>query len=501
MLGRARTSVVLAVGALVSLGACSHDWDRYDPRLGEGGATSTGTGTGAVGGGGGTTTQSGGAGGTGGGGDGGATGGGGTGGVGGTGAGGAGAGGTGGAGGAGGAGGTGGGGGGPLHCGATDILSESFNDGIETSVWWYVASNGATIGEVGGEGVVVLPVDGSASWSGFVTRRLYGLVDDHLSVEVTQATNASTTAAVFLSGAFDDSNYIEMYLTQGTLQFTRSVGGAWAELASVAYDPLVHRHWRFREQAGTVYWETSSNGTSWVVRAQASTASLFPVDALRFELGAATDGGEVAPGEAHFDDLNGGGAPGVWCKASSFTDDFDDGVTDPIWDRSWADAACTMGETGGDLVLDLGPNALAYCGYLSSKSFDLTGDALAFEVPQMVAPVAGAEAYARMEVDDENGLEFVQGGGTLSFRREVAGSVAVLASVQYDSNAHRWWRFREAGGTVYWETAPDGAAWVVRAQASAPMPVTALDVVLGAGTWQSLAAPGGVHYDNLNLTP
>ena len=38
-----------------------------------------------------------------------------------------------------------------------------------------------------------------------------------------------------------------------------------------------------------------------------------------------------------------------------------------------------------------------------------------------------------------------------------------------------------AGGTVYWETSPDGSAWTVRNQAAAPIALDELTVVLGFG--------------------
>jgi hypothetical protein len=84
----------------------------------------------------------------------------------------------------------------------------------------------------------------------------------------------------------------------------------------------------------------------------------------------------------------------------------------------------------------------------------------------------------------------------------VASTVQVIGSVLYDPAQHAWWRIRESGGTLFWETAPDGKAWVVQAQLSAlPFAIDVLDVDVMSGTYQSQASPGQSHFDNLNLPP
>lgn len=464
------------LGLVVGLAACTHPWDDLDPRLSGSGAqtsvTTSGAGTGGgssstTGGDGGAGAQGGGA----------------------EGGGGAGQGGSGGA-----------GGGGPLRCGGTSLLADDFDDGAIGDLWWDSDSGGAVIDEAGGEIVILLP-DLSSSWSAFQSKRLYDLHGDHFSVEVTAVVNDATSARQFIAAVAGGGDYLVIWLEEGTLHFTREVGGQYLELASVAFDPAVHRYWRLREDAGTTFWETSGDGNDYTVRAEASNDSLFPLDLLRFEVGASTDGSEVGPGEARFDDVNGGRAGGVWCKLSSFTDDFDDGDVSRRWDRSFFSATCTAAEIGGEAVMTLGSDSTDYCAYMSATSFDATGEGAIVEVTELPDPGVTAEAYFRLEVMDVHGVQITADQGDLSFGVIEDGTYQTIASLLYDPVDHRWWRLREAGGTAFFETSPDGAAWTTRADAPTPAPLTAVDVILGGGTWLPVVAPGEARYDNFNLPP
>jgi hypothetical protein len=61
---------------------------------------------------------------------------------------------------------------------------------------------------------------------------------------------------------------------------------------------------------------------------------------------------------------------------------------------------------------------------------------------------------------------------------------------------------RESGGTLYWETAPDGKAWTVQQQQSPlPFAITTLDVEIGSETYKSQPSPGVSHFAACNLPP
>jgi hypothetical protein len=466
--------------AVVALGACNHDWNAFDPRLEEasGGATTSATDS-STGGAGSTATS--------------AAGGGGAGGAGATGGGGAGAAGAGGPGG-GGAGG-GGGGGGPVHCGGMSLLADDFSDPAHTDRN-YEISPGAAV--VAGEAVVKLIAADTDSWETFKSSHYHDLRGDAVAVQLTQMVNTATTAVAFLHVVYDHDHYLTMYQQEGTLGLAKEIDGTWTTLATVPFDEGLHRFWRFREASGTTYWETSSDGMDWFVEAQNPTAELFPMDYVRVELGAGTEGGEVAPGEAHFDDVTGAVAGG-WCKTSSLTDNFNDGVRARAWARFYKDSTCSLDETGGDLVITLSDGQTGYCGYYSASAYDLTGAASVIEVPQMLNGATEAQAFFALESSEGNSLDILASEGTLYFRYSVNDNDVTLATVLYSPVEHAWWRLRESAGTTYWETSPDATSWTVRAHIENPIELTALAVEMGAGAYQPEAMVGAVHFDHLNL--
>ncbi len=71
----------------------------------------------------------------------------------------------------------------------------------------------------------------------------------------------------------------------------------------------------------------------------------------------------------------------------------------------------------------------------------------------------------------------------------------------YDPVLHRWWRIREAGGTLYLETAPQGKVWTERL--SAPSPSYLNDVVVGLGVTGADTQPivGTTELDNMDVPP
>lgn len=471
--------------------ACSFDWDAYDPRLvatsgaggaGQGGAgastSSASSSSGSMSSSSGSSSSS-------------SSGQGGAGGAVGSGGGGTG-------------GGTGGSGGSePLPCGGTDVLSDAFDDGVPGALWYWYAQPGITISEVNGDALVSLPPNSASSaYSSLQTKRLYDLRKNQISVEVKEVGDPATTAQTFLTIARDSDNFIEMSQQGGTMFFSKRVAGSSVDVGTVLFNAQTHKFWRIRDDGATTYWELSADGQTYISHAQLPTAQLFPLDAVDIAIGAQLEGGEVNPGQARFDNINGGGAPtGKWCKASALKDDFEDGVIGLLWNNSYDDPGTTLVEMGGVVVLAPPTNLDGYCGLISGSAYDLTGDSIAVEVPLVVNAGTIASTFLRLEADGYGNVEITERDGTLKFEKEVGGVGTTLASTLYSPVTHKWWRIREDSGTLYWETSADGKTWLVGATDQDPIPMTALDVTLGSGAYQAVAAPGESHFDNLNLTP
>lgn len=479
----ARFAASAALAASLGQAGC-FDWDAFDPRLtggaagtaapGGGGAGATGTattmggtgGTGAV-----TTTAMGG------------TGGGGAGGTGG--------------------GGT-GGGGMPLDpCGKTDLLQDDFEDGATGAAWAWVPDPTATVTETGGEAVVTLPAgSGSVVYGAFQTLRYYDLRDSSVSVKVS-APSISQNASAFLVARYDQSNYAELSLTSGKLSAVRVVNGLVSTILQKTYDPVTHAFWRLRHSGMQLFWETSPDGVNFSNLASASNGSLFDLSSVRIDMGGRTPAGEASPTELRFDDMNGDVLiPGKWCPASALKDDFADPAPGRAWLRSYDGAMgnCTLVEEGGSLALKMPAGQTSYCAHVSSSSYDLTGSEVIVEVPSITEPATNAEIFLRLELDSENNVEITQTAANVIFRQKKDGVPSGIGATSYSSDV-RWWRIAQRGTDTHFDYSKDGLDWIPGASGQIPLDLTAVDVVIGGGTYVSSGSAVEATFDNVNVPP
>ena len=384
------------------------------------------------------------------------------------------------------------------------MLADNFPGSDPGEVWSINNLGGATAAETGGQAVITLPSGQAGSSDGsFTTNRYYNLLKDSVSVEVTSPGNTATTAQAVFSVIGVNSDYLGISQRQGKISFDQWIGGTYLLRKSTTYSPTNHRYWRFREDGVNTYWETSSNGATWVTQTQAATSSLFPLNLVTLELDGNTQGGEVSPGPVQFANVNGGGTPaGQWCPVSSITDDFQSSTRSVQWARSWVNSPETVSQGSGLLMFTLAANAIASGAYYSAASFDLTGSAFVLHVPQTASTTTHAQTYVSLDGAGNNQITTYEEDGQLDFRIAVAGTYQNLGSVLYDPTQHAWWRIRESASTIYWETAPDGKTWTVQQQLNPlPFAITALDVEIGSDTYQSTASPGASRFAACNLPP
>ncbi len=491
-------SISLLGGALIQ--ACTFDWDSYDPRLGAGqtnsssssgiggmGEASSTSSSGSMGGGGQAMSSSSS-------GDGGMAGAGGAGGM-------VATGGMGGAGGMAGMGGGGGMGGGP--CGGMYLLTEDFSQPIDTNWKWDVYAGPGTSSSLdNGQWLLRLPANSTTSHYAMLMSRLtYDLRGSEMFVDVSTVPNALTTAQSSLIALIDDANNLRFQYEQGKIYIAQKKNNVDMTRAQFTFDPILHRFWRMREQAGSFYWETSPDGMAWTIRSQTPTSTLAPVDYVYFLIDVYVSGAQMNPGEARYDNLNGGlPAMGNYCPVGTVQDNFDDGVTGHQWEQTNDANGCTYTEMGGEFIVTPPLTVSDYCGYSTSSAYDLRSNAVRVEVKQTTNTMADTGTY--LTVDAKGGkIEMAQEGDMLFMRYETPMTSADVGAELYDPMQHRWWRIREKTGMIYWETSADGMTWNIRAQTMTPMPVDAVQVSLAAGTGSVVAMPGEAHFDNFNIGP
>jgi hypothetical protein len=483
-LRRSLKGTLLVLGGGLLAASCSQDWDALDPRLGAApssgttlsGASSTasnGTGSGGTGASGGgspvgpASTGS-------------ATG---------------------------SAAGSGGGGGSVLgHCGGTNTLFYDFADGKDPADLFSLNIGGNAVPtQSGGEGVITLPsAQVASSFGSFSTLRRYNVLSDRLFVKVTTVPDITTTAAAALELiSSTNADYIGIQEAGGSLHFAAYLGGVYTELLTATYDPTTDVYWSISEDGmGNTLWETSVDGVTFTKRAQKKTSDLtFSLATVGVQFSAQSMGSETNPGSAHFDDVNGGvAATGKWCPASSFSDNFDDMVANPVWGRKFADPNVAVTESGGMLEVSLSSNVIGYGAYMSNVSFDLVEDAIVVQITSPPNATTSAQAYLRAETDADNGVDVLVQGGVVSFRRQVDSTILPLATTPFSASTN-WVRIRETGGMTSWEASPDGKTWTLHAVRPDPIDMSRVDIRIGAGAYEAVTSPGTAKFDNYNLPP
>jgi len=143
---------------------------------------------------------------------------------------------------------------------------------------WYVALDtpGSTVSASGG--VLSLAPEpgntsGGASVIGYAT---YALTGSSFSVKVPQSVSGPGVNQILrlAPGPFDFNRSLGFWLENGSLFAYVESGGNPTAIATLTYSPATHAYWRVREAAGTVYWDTSSDGVTWTNRGQALVSSL-----------------------------------------------------------------------------------------------------------------------------------------------------------------------------------------------------------------------------------
>jgi hypothetical protein len=199
-----------------------------------------------------------------------------------------------------------------------------------------------------------------------------------------------------------------------------------------------------------------------------------------------------------------GGAPTTCAPngTTELTDDFDDMSIGAVW-TPYVDGNVAMTQAGGELVIDVLAGEIGFAALLSTASYDLTGCQVSVEVTSVTTGKGYNGLAVSTDLAFSSYVEIVQYSDALHFNAWMGGVKTELAAVSYDPNQHAWWRLRESGGMLYWEVSPDGQAFASLGSTPAPFSLSAVHVVLTAGSSGPAPVPaaGSAHYDNLNLPP
>ncbi len=139
-------------------------------------------------------------------------------------------------------------------------------------------------------------------------------------------------------------------------------------------------------------------------------------------------------------------------------------------------------------------------GITSKTTYQMKDNGVFVEVPKTTNGNAPAETQLVVEKDANHRLLIIRSYYGMVFRSYVDGVLSDTGTA-YNATNMRWWRIREAGGNVYFETSANASTWTVRRTIAKPFDLSSVKVSLSAGTYQTTSSPGTAQFDNLNTPP
>jgi hypothetical protein len=385
-------------------------------------------------------------------------------------------------------------------CSTASLLADDFS-GATTSPQWYTYANGSiTTVQTGGELVITLPAttQSTAKYGGYGSAWHYDLRGSRAFVQVLQTEAAATNAQTDLQIDSPGGDFYEIAEENGHLSASLFVATGQTTLAMIPYSPSAHAWWQFREDQGTIYFETSSDGVTFTAFAStptpvwASTAGIA-VEAGSFQV-------ETDPGASRFDNFNGGVASGTWCKASTLRDDFHQNTIDNRWGNAYMNGGCSYTETSGAFVVTLTPAGTEDCALVSSNGYDLTGDMVFAELAQAPSTAGATFSYLRASTVTGDNVEIAQASNSIVAAQNIGGTYTTLHAAPYDP-AQSFIRLTEIAGQLGFDTSPDGASWNNLFTTASPISLVGVNLSIGAGTNSAVTAPGSATFATFDQLP
>lgn len=194
-----------------------------------------------------------------------------------------------------------------------------------------------------------------------------------------------------------------------------------------------------------------------------------------------------------------GGGPVVNPKLSTIADLFGgSALNTTLWNDTSGAPDVTL-DTSLDRVQILCQSY--YPSLAADGPYDATDSSLFARVSPAPIGAGTTQTIMRIAVDSSNRVTYYcDGGGILTARVTNAGVNTDVVIGTYDAYSHAWWRLREAGGTIFFDTAPDGWTWTQRASIAHAWDATAVQVVFLCGYYGTETSGMAGYVDHVNTT-
>ena len=186
----------------------------------------------------------------------------------------------------------------------------------------------------------------------------------------------------------------------------------------------------------------------------------------------------------------------------TISDNFDDNSVGAIWTNNYGGAVETNQRARTPC------SSGNYAGYQTSKIYTLAGSSIFVELVTVPAASTATDmnfAMGILSATDGTNLQFNISPvtGNMRFESNVAYFDAGATSVTFSAVTHRWLRFRETGGTLFWDTSTDGTNWTNRRSLTTPAWVTSGTDALGfeVFAYRDAGVADNGEFDNMNIAP
>jgi hypothetical protein len=195
-------------------------------------------------------------------------------------------------------------------------------------------------------------------------------------------------------------------------------------------------------------------------------------------------------------------------KLDTLNDNFNDNSLSSAKWFSYTGGTSTLNETNSRLecALPASAGSTDVAGIENQTPKDFTSSYALVQIVQAVS--SGTNANQTLAVYDDAGgtgdsitnsvMWFIE-AGTLYARKYVGGVATNIGTLSFVLATHKWWRLRESGGTVYWDTSTDGMTWTNRFSNAPGITMTSTNIDLECKCYKAETNPGTGIYDNFNL--
>ena len=191
-------------------------------------------------------------------------------------------------------------------------------------------------------------------------------------------------------------------------------------------------------------------------------------------------------------------------KVSALSDPFNQtSLNATLWSASNSSdgTSISYATSGVTMALPASSTSATYANLTSQVDWDFTYSSAVLHVTGVTSAATNAYNYLSVESDSNNYVQWSESGGTLTAYYYVAGVQTSAGSVTYSPGTHAWWRIRESGGTVYWDTSPDRQNWTNRASIANPFGLSNVNIQIGAGCYENETNPGSFSFNDFNFIP